>query len=144
MLVEADVDSHVGVARQLAQGSQFFQPQEGRIVAKHFSRLLLRLEDDVFGLGLDAGGFGVDFLAQSPGLGFRLGLAAPGVGSRLGLDLLHFSLCSGFNELRLRVPLRGQYPVHDLLQVAGKDEILDVGTPNSNPVAGGRFLDVGY
>src|SRR5205085_11967573 len=55
----------------------------------------------------------------------------------LGLDLLYLRLGARLHELRFAQALRRQHTVHDLLQVAGEDQVLDVRSHDADAVGGG-------
>jgi hypothetical protein len=59
-------------------------------------------------------------------MGLNLSLDAADFGLFLGLDLLCFRLGAWFNECRLAQSFGGENPVHNLLEIARKQKIVDV------------------
>src|SRR5258707_2324039 len=130
VLVEADVYPGGRVRAELTQRFELAYPQQGRVAR------------------VDGGGLGLDPQRRGVSLGpdaLHCCLALRGhpfhLGPGPGLDRLAFGLGPSLHQLRLAQPLGGQHPVHDLLQVTGEDQVLDVGPQDLDAVACGGIGD---
>src|SRR5262245_18915743 len=127
LLVEANVDASVGIPGQLPQRLQLAQPQQGGVLAVCGSSLLLRPQCGHLGLGLDALCRGLRLGLTLLGLCPRLGLQTLDLCLGLGVDAEPLRLRAGVDQRGLTGALGDEHAVHDLLDVTGEDQVLDVG-----------------
>src|SRR5262249_60517734 len=95
-----------------------------------------------FGSGLDLADFRIVLGCQFLSFSLSFGLQAFGLRLRFRVDSLNFGLSSGFDKLGLTHPFRSQDAIHNFLEVARENQVLDIRSMYLDPIARSSFLDV--